>query len=72
MNEGTQEPNVVDSLNMATTAPVSYGYCNWHHGYSEGIRLINVQEQGSGPGGVQFACAPCSQKYRLVPFADRP
>jgi hypothetical protein len=52
-------------------APVSYSYCSWHLGYSADTRVINVQEQGSGPGGVQFACLPCREKHNLVPYADR-
>jgi hypothetical protein len=50
----------------------SFGYCSWHSGYSRGVRLISVQEQGSGPGGGQFACHSCRQAYDLAPFADQP
>lgn len=60
-----------------TAAPVqptpgSYGYCAWHQAFASGVRLIQVQEQGSGPGGGAFACRPCRESYGLVPFADRP
>ncbi|MGB8938836.1 MAG: hypothetical protein WCD21_01130 [Streptomyces sp.] len=72
MNERTQDQNAPDSPNTATMAPVSYGHCSWHLGYSADTRVINVQEQGSGPGGVQFACGPCREMYGLVPYADQP
>lgn len=52
--------------------PTAYGYCAWHRGSAEGVRLIEVHEQGSGPGGGVFACPPCMEAHRLVPFADRP
>jgi hypothetical protein len=55
----------------AAHAPTSYGFCSWHRAHAEGVRLINVHEQGSGPGGGAFACQPCRQAYDLVPFADR-
>jgi hypothetical protein len=50
----------------------SYGYCAWHQAHASGVRLIQVQEQGSGPGGGAFACRPCRESYGLVPFADQP
>ncbi|MEH0642852.1 hypothetical protein QBB33_15520 [Streptomyces scabiei] len=56
----------------ATHAPTAYGYCSWHRGSAEGVRLVDVHEQGSGPGGGVFACGPCRETHRLVPFADRP
>lgn len=54
--------------------PSSFGYCSWHQGYSRGIRLIQVEEAGSGPGtfGSRFACHSCRTAYDLVPFADQP
>lgn len=60
-----------------TTTPAqdshgSYGYCAWHQAFASGVRLINVHEQGSGPGGGAFACHSCRVAYDLVPFADRP
>lgn len=56
----------------ATDTPTAYGYCAWHRGPAEGVRVISVIEQGSGPGHVLFACGPCREAHRLVPFADRP
>lgn len=55
-------------------ATTSYGYCAWHKGHTEGVRLIDVHEQGSGPGTGRnlFACAPCREVHRLTPLADRP
>lgn len=49
----------------------AFGWCHWHQGHSEGIRLIDVIEQGSGSGITHFACGPCIRDYRLTPFADR-
>jgi hypothetical protein len=54
-----------------SNSPAAFGYCAWHKGHAEDIRLIQVEEQGSGPGGCLFACAPCRSAYRLVPLADR-
>ncbi|MDH6213796.1 hypothetical protein [Streptomyces pseudovenezuelae] len=66
MPQGT---NVYSSL-----TPTAYGYCSWHKRMSEGVRLIQVTEAGSGPSGAGnlFACGPCRDTYHLVPFADRP
>lgn len=65
MAEPTQAPDT-----PTTPAPAAYGWCSWHEGYASGIRLIHVHEQGSGPGGGIFACGPCRETHRLVPFAD--
>ncbi len=54
----------------AGTGSRAFGWCAWHSAMAEGVRLINVIEQGSGPGGTQFACAPCRDLYGLTPFAD--
>lgn len=58
----------------ASGTPVGYGYCAWHRQFARGVRLIRVEEAGSGPGtmGNKFACPPCRQAYGLVPLADRP
>ncbi|MEU1869558.1 hypothetical protein RKD37_005782 [Streptomyces ambofaciens] len=63
---------------MAKTAqttsisPTCYGYCSWHRRFADGVRLIQVLEQQSGPGAALYACGPCREANRLVPFADRP
>ncbi|GGS90491.1 MULTISPECIES: hypothetical protein [Streptomyces] len=72
MDEGKQDQNAATSQSAATTEPTTYGYCSWHRGYTAGIRVIEVVEQASGPGGVQSACGPCREQYGLVPYADRP
>ncbi|MFI6278415.1 hypothetical protein [Streptomyces sp. NPDC050988] len=56
------------------TIPVGYGYCAWHQRHARGVRLIRVEEAGSGPGSVgsKFACLSCRQAYGLVPLSDRP
>ena len=64
MNESTQ-------TETAAGNPTAYGFCSWHKRFSAGVRLIDVIEQGSGPGAVHYACPPCITTYRLVPFADR-
>lgn len=58
----------------AANTPTGYGWCAWHQGRARGVRLIQVIEQGSGPGtaGNHFACLSCRQAYDLVPLADRP
>ena len=62
----TTEPDAA-----AEDAPTAYGYCSWHKRFAAGVRLIDVIEQGSGPGCVHYACPPCITAHRLVPFADR-
>jgi len=52
--------------------PTAFGWCSWHRGNADGIRLITGVEQGSGPGANLFACAPCRDAYRLTPLADQP
>ncbi|MFE2970894.1 hypothetical protein ACFXKC_46295 [Streptomyces sp. NPDC059340] len=53
--------------------PTAYAYCAWHKGVTRDVRLIHIEETGSGPGtGRQmFACHPCQIRYGLVPLADR-
>ncbi|MFB7655231.1 MULTISPECIES: hypothetical protein [unclassified Streptomyces] len=65
MPESSQQDSITPTL-------TSYGYCSWHKGFAGGVRLIEVIEQGSGPGGALFACETCRRIHRLVPFADRP
>jgi hypothetical protein len=45
---------------------VSQTWCHWHRGYTDTGRLITVEEQGSGPGGHVYACAPCRAEHRLL------
>lgn len=54
------------------TPPTGFGWCAWHQAYARGVRLIQIHEQGSGPGGNCFACPSCREAYDLVPLADRP
>lgn len=56
------------------TTPSAYAYCAWHKGVTRDVRLIQVEETGSGPGtGRQrFACHPCQIAHGLVPLADQP
>lgn len=56
----------------APAAPAAYAWCSWHNRFSNGVRLIEAIEQGSGSGGNLFACGPCREAYGLVPFSDRP
>ncbi|MCF1645982.1 hypothetical protein [Streptomyces indiaensis] len=64
MNESTQ-------TQATAGTPTSYGFCSWHNRFADDVRLIDVVEQGSGSGGVQYACGPCRREHHLVPFADR-
>ncbi|MFE4051252.1 hypothetical protein [Streptomyces sp. YIM B13518] len=52
--------------------PQGYGYCSWHNRFAGDVRLIDVVEQGTGPGHVHYACAPCRREHNLIPYADRP
>ena len=52
--------------------PTAFGWCSWHRGNADGIRLISSIEQGTGPGGTLFACKPCREVNRLIPLADQP
>ncbi|MER5209379.1 hypothetical protein ABT063_01965 [Streptomyces sp. NPDC002838] len=63
------QPETTDPV----TTPTAYGYCCWHGGDAEDVRLIDVIEPVSRGGGpALFACPPCRDKHRLVPLADRP
>ncbi|MGW4021076.1 hypothetical protein [Streptomyces sp. NPDC005009] len=64
MNESTQ-------TEATEGTPTAYGWCAWHQGHAGGVRLIDVIEQGSGPGHTHYACSPCRVTYGLVPYADR-
>lgn len=50
----------------------SFAWCAWHKAFSNTARLIQVGEQGSGPGHALFACSSCRDVYHLIPLADRP
>lgn len=56
----------------ASNTPTAFGYCAWHKGYADGVRLIHAVEQGSGGGHCIFACPPCREVHRLTPLADQP
>ncbi|WP_406360323.1 hypothetical protein OID55_10940 [Streptomyces sp. NBC_00715] len=58
----------------APATPSAIGYCAWHRGITRDMRLIQIEETGSGPGtGRQrFACHPCQIQHGLIPLADRP
>jgi hypothetical protein len=63
----------ITQTQSAPTTPTAYAYCAWHEGVTRDVRLIQIEESGSGPGtGRQrFACHPCQIRYGLVPLADR-
>ena len=63
MAETTQTPGT----------PTAYAYCAWHGGVTRDVRLIRIEETGSGPGtGRQkFACHPCQIRHGLLPLADQ-
>ncbi|MFR0351772.1 hypothetical protein [Streptomyces sediminimaris] len=69
MDESTQTART-----DGTPTAAGYGWCSWHEGSSADVRLIRVEEVGSGPSsaGNRFACGPCRARHHLVPFADRP
>jgi hypothetical protein len=49
-------------------ASTRFGWCHWHQGPSGTAVLIQVIEQGSGPGYALYACAPCREQRGLVAF----
>ncbi|MGV9456715.1 hypothetical protein [Streptomyces sp. NPDC003635] len=51
-----------------------FGWCAWHQEYVHGVRLVTVQDAGSGPGTFlnRFACAPCRQAHAFTPLDGRP
>ncbi|MFJ9536622.1 hypothetical protein ACIRPX_05125 [Streptomyces sp. NPDC101225] len=53
-------------------SPREWAHCAWHGAMSDTARLVQIIEQGSGPGANLFACAPCREVYRLAPIADQP
>ncbi|MFJ8852331.1 hypothetical protein [Streptomyces sp. NPDC102437] len=59
-----------------TTDPVhthtgpGLGWCHWHKGPSGTAVLVDVIEQGSGPGRQLYACAPCREQRRLTPYCE--
>lgn len=65
MAEPTQQTTAEDT-------PQGYGYCSWHKRFAADVRLIDIIEQGSGPGAVHYACGPCRKQHSLTPYADRP
>jgi len=43
-------------------------YCSWHHGYATTTQLVQIIEQGSGPGAGLYACQDCRAEHHLVPL----
>lgn len=62
----------VDGEQPQTTQSTAFGWCAWHKGHADDVRLIRVIEQGTGPGGCLFSCGPCRDVHRLIPLADQP
>ncbi|MFW3474480.1 hypothetical protein ACN24M_24755 [Streptomyces microflavus] len=50
------------------TAERTFGWCHWHEGPSETALMVQIIEQGSGPGAGLYACAPCREQRRLTPL----
>lgn len=50
---------------------VGTGWCHWHKGPSWTAVLIEIVEQGSGPGAALYACAPCREQRRLIPYGEQ-
>ncbi|MDX3398461.1 hypothetical protein [Streptomyces sp. ME01-18h] len=62
---------------MSTTAEPGnglriIGWCAWCQNAADNVRIIQVDEQGSGAGGVRSACRPCIDKHGLTLFAEQP
>ncbi|MGX9919461.1 hypothetical protein ACWIG4_06360 [Streptomyces sp. NPDC002248] len=47
------------------------GWCHWHKSRGKDVRLVQVIEQGSGPGYEFYGCAACRTKFHLAPFAEQ-
>lgn len=47
-------------------------WCHWHQGPSGTAVLIEIIEQGSGPGTALYTCAPCCEQGRLTPYRKQP
>ncbi|MEU8728779.1 hypothetical protein AB0C68_05285 [Streptomyces tendae] len=65
-------PETTHTQQDSDSGPRTIGWCAWHKDVADDVRVIQVDEQGSGPGGVRHACQPCIDKHGLVPFAERP
>lgn len=64
---------------MSTTADTTssgdglrvIGWCAWHQDAADDCRIIQIDEQGSGRGGVRYACAPCRKRHGLTPLIEQ-
>ncbi|MFH9413934.1 hypothetical protein [Streptomyces rochei] len=57
---------------MTTTDPgLRVGRCAWHGEFADTVRVVHIEEQGSGAGGHRLACKPCIAKHDLTPVVDR-
>jgi hypothetical protein len=69
--DGVDMPETTHPPQDSDSAPRVIGWCAWHEDIAEGVRVIQVDEQGSGSGGVRRACPPCIDTHGLVPFTER-
>ncbi|MFE6634638.1 hypothetical protein ACFVFT_15125 [Streptomyces tendae] len=58
------------TANLSAEPRVS-GWCAWHGDVADGVRVIQIDEQGSGSGGVRYACAPCRKRHGLTPLIEQ-
>ncbi|MFJ6061584.1 hypothetical protein ACIQHU_00945 [Streptomyces tendae] len=56
---------------MSTVEIRVVGWCAWHQDAADDVRVIQVDEQGSGRGGVRYACGPCRKRHKLVPLVEQ-
>ncbi|MBW8796372.1 MAG: hypothetical protein JF597_23075 [Streptomyces sp.] len=50
-----------------------FGFCAWCRGYTANVRLINVEDQGSGSRQVsRYACPAHIRLRGLSPFSGGP
>ncbi|MFE7430283.1 hypothetical protein [Streptomyces sp. NPDC057545] len=47
------------------------GWCHWHKGPSGTAVLVDIIEQGSGPGRQLYACNPCREQRGLRPYSEK-
>lgn len=60
-----------DDTTSSSDALRVVGWCAWCQAAADDCRVIQVDEQGSGRGGVRYACQPCREKHRLVPLIEQ-
>ncbi|MFE0808232.1 hypothetical protein ACFW34_12200 [Streptomyces sp. NPDC058848] len=48
-----------------------FGWCAWHQEFADTVRVIYIEEQGSGAAGHRLACQPCIERHGLTRIGDQ-